>query len=363
MRFLFLNPFAGGSHRDFARGLIEHSRHDIDEMALPGRFWKWRMRGAALYFIQKIDSLSRYDGIIATDMMGVADFKALAGEKCPPILLYFHENQITYPLAPGEARDFQFGFTNIIGACAADRILFNSKTHFDDFFTHLPGFLKMMPEFSPMWVADAIREKSGVLYPGVRFPARPDHDFSRNDSPPLIIWNHRWEFDKNPGDFFEVLEKVQEKGHDFRLALLGENFQKVPKDFIRAREVFGDRIVCDGYAKSRRAYIDWLRRGSVAAGSARQENFGISVVEAARRGCLPLVPSRLSYPEIIPEKFHTCALWADKADFERKLIAFLKDPAAFLGIREEIAGAMGVFSWENLIGSYDRALEDLASSS
>ena len=28
---------------------------------------------------------------------------------------------------------------------------------------------------------------------------------------PLILWNHRWEYDKNPTDFFKVLYKMQEK--------------------------------------------------------------------------------------------------------------------------------------------------------
>ena len=48
-RFLLLEPFFGGSHREFAEGLIEHSRHAIELRTLPARFWKWRLRGAALY--------------------------------------------------------------------------------------------------------------------------------------------------------------------------------------------------------------------------------------------------------------------------------------------------------------------------
>ena len=47
---------------------------------------------------------------------------------------------------PLETRDYQYGFTDITSALAADRILFNSKTHFRTFFDTLPHFLKMMPE-------------------------------------------------------------------------------------------------------------------------------------------------------------------------------------------------------------------------
>jgi hypothetical protein len=36
--FLFLEPFFGGFHREFARGLVAHSRHQIDLLTLPARF-------------------------------------------------------------------------------------------------------------------------------------------------------------------------------------------------------------------------------------------------------------------------------------------------------------------------------------
>ena len=36
LTFLFLEPFFGGSHRDFAEGLIAHTSHKIELMTLPG---------------------------------------------------------------------------------------------------------------------------------------------------------------------------------------------------------------------------------------------------------------------------------------------------------------------------------------
>jgi len=83
-----------------------------------------------------------------------------------------HENQLTYPLAPHETMDYQYGFTNITTALAAERILFNSRTHFDAFFHHVPGFIKMMPDCRPFWAVNAIRRKAAVLYPGCPFPAQ-----------------------------------------------------------------------------------------------------------------------------------------------------------------------------------------------
>jgi glycosyltransferase involved in cell wall biosynthesis len=365
LKFLFLESFFGGSHRDFAQGLISHSRHRIDLIKLPARFWKWRMRGAALYFVKKIPSLRDYNGLITTDLMSLSDFKALWGQFCPPSLVYFHENQLTYPLAPGESMDFQYGFTDITTALAADRVLFNSRTHFDAFFSSLPEFLKMMPEYRPTWVIEAIRNKTGVLYPGCHFPAadlRLPRSVPETDEPPLIIWNHRWEFDKNPSAFFEAIDAVLERGLDFRLALLGENFQMVPKAFIAARERLKNRIVWYGYEASKEKYHQWLMKGNIVISTANQENFGISVVEAIRYGCIPLLPDRLSYPEIIPKAFHDDFLYKDQTELIEKLCFLILNFSQFEVKRQNLSEAMCRFAWEELIDQYDAVLEKLAET-
>ncbi|MBT8332498.1 MAG: DUF3524 domain-containing protein [Deltaproteobacteria bacterium] len=361
LKFLFLEPFFGGSHREYARGLVTHSRHKIDLVTLPARFWKWRMRGAALYFIKKAPSLNRYDGLLTTGLMSVSDFKALSKDPCPPILTYFHETQLTYPLAPGEHMDFQFGFTDITTALAADRILFNSQTHKDAYFSHLPGFLKMMPEYRSLWLVDKIRSRADVLYPGCRFPADdlPGIDSPRG-SPPLIIWNHRWEFDKSPDQFFEALDAALANGAAFRLALLGENFQAVPKAFERARERYGERIVQYGYVQSRKEYIQWLQQGAIVISTARQENFGIAVIEAVRYGCVPLLPNRLAYPEIIPPQFHSAVLYEDIGDLVQKLIRLLTHHLEYQDLRSQLSSHMAQFAWPNLLDRYDEELERLA---
>ncbi|MGD9332570.1 MAG: DUF3524 domain-containing protein [Desulfobacterales bacterium] len=359
--FLFLESFYGGSHRAFADGLRDHSRHHIDLLALPARFWKWRMRGAALHFINKVPALEPYDGLITTDLMAVSDFKALAGQRCPPILVYFHENQLTYPLAPGEQMDYQFGFTDITTALAADMVRFNSQTHCESFFSGLPGFLKMMPEFHPTWVIDAIRAKSDVLYPGCAFTgtATASGETQASDVP-LIIWNHRWEFDKNPSSFFDALDAVRDQGGNFHLALLGENCQTVPKVFIRARERYGDSILQYGYVPTQAAYYDWLRRGSIVVSTAQQENFGISVVEAVRFGCFPLLPDRLAYPEVIPASYHPQVLYQNQADLVSKLLHLVTRFDDYRKLRISLAKAMDQFAWDNLIADYDSLLDRLS---
>jgi len=319
------------------------------------------MRGAALYFLKKIPSIESYDGLITSNMMSLSDFRSLLRPRCPPSLVYFHESQITYPPAPGDTMDVHFGFTDMTTALTADRILFNSQTHFDAFFETLPKFLKMMPDFRPAWAVDEIRFRAGVLHPGCILPKIEKDVQTLKTKPPLIIWNHRWEFDKNPKDFFLALDEMVKRGLDFNLALLGENFQNRPKEFKVARKRYGEKIVAYGHEPSRAVYESWLRRGTVVISTAWQENFGISMVEAISAGCIPLLPHRLSYPEIIPGVFHNDFLYRNQEELVEKLAHVLS--GTFLSEEEmaEIRFEMGRFSWGRIIAEYDNELQKLAS--
>lgn len=360
--FLFLEPFFGGSHRDFAEGLAAASRHRIDLMTMSARFWRWRMGGAALHFVRRLPDLSMYDGIIASSLLSLCDLKALAPGPCPPVLAYFHENQLTYPVSPGETRDIPAAWTNVTTALAADRALFNSRSHEEAFFEALPGLVRMMPDYRPGWVSEAIRRKASVLYPGCRFPARRGPLVPWNpEEPPLVVWNHRWEHDKNPQAFFEALDALMDRGISFRLALLGERFRKAPEAFLLARDRYGIRLVQYGYVSSREEYLDWLKQGTVVVSTAFQENFGMAVVEAIRCGCIPLLPERLSYPELVPPAFHRDCLYTHATDLVAKLSALVSTPSRFEHLREPLSRAMERFSWEQCISRYDRILEELAA--
>jgi glycosyltransferase involved in cell wall biosynthesis len=359
LRILLLEPFYGGSHKDVADGLKTHSRHDIDLLTLPDRFWKWRLRGAALYWAGRLESPDAYDGLLVTSLMSLADLKAIWAERCPPAIVYFHENQLSYPLAPGERMDYQYGFTNISTALSAERLLFNSHHHLQAFIGALPGFLSMMPDCRPNWIKEAIAAKSTVVYPGCHFVPDLRRPSTRNTRSPLIIWNHRWEHDKDPEAFFLALEAMQQNGIDFELALLGEAFGKKPAVFETAARHFGDRIVQYGRVPSRKEYYHWLQRGSIVVSTARQENFGIAVVEAMAHGCLPLLPARLSYPEILPESLHADFLYESQKDLEVRLAHLLSHWAEYAPKRRELAAAMSVHSWPNAVEAFDRELDRL----
>ncbi|MGM0643835.1 MAG: tRNA-queuosine alpha-mannosyltransferase domain-containing protein [Thermodesulfobacteriota bacterium] len=361
LRILFLEPFFGGSHKDFALGWQEHSVHQIELITLPDRFWKWRMRGAALHFVPEALASEPFDALVATDMMNVGDFRAIAHKSDIPILLYFHENQLTYPEGPGEKRETRFAYINITSALAADRVLFNSRFHFNLFFQAARSMMQSVPDHCPDWIMEEILEKSGVAYPGCRFPPGKVDAASADPEPPLVVWNHRWEWDKQPDVFFSVLRGIRDADIPFRLALLGESYEKIPKVFQNAKEEFADQIAVFGYVESRCEYLDFLEKGAVTVSTAVQENFGISVVEAVRMGCFPLLPDRLSYPEIIPDRFHDQVLYSGTEDLDKKLRHLLLHSDEYDGSRKELSKSMEKFSWELMVPEYDNLVADMAS--
>ena len=117
---------------------------------------------------------------------------------------------------------------------------------------------------------------------------------ARSDQPPLILWNHRWEYDKNPEEFFRALFALQEQGIEFELAVLGESYKKHPPIFSEAKTRLAEQIVHWGYAESFAEYAKWLWRADILPVTSIHDFFGISVVEAIYCGCTPLLPKRLA---------------------------------------------------------------------
>jgi glycosyltransferase involved in cell wall biosynthesis len=361
VNIIFVESFYGGSHKSFLDGLLKYSRHNITPITLPSRFWKWRLRSAALHIAEEYgEALRQADLIIATDLINLADLKALSRFACPSIL-FLHENQLTYPTPEGEKPELNFGFTNLVSALAADRCLFNSRYHFQEFDYALKHFINDIPEFAPEMAHQQVMSKSQVIYMGIDFS-----EFRRrpvlNNPKPIILWNHRWEFDKQPGVFFKQMYKLAEEGLDFELLLLGENFQVHPKEFIEAREKLGPRIRQFGYAESPYDYSRFLALADIVVSTAIQENFGFAVIEAMHCHTLPLLPNRLSYPEILPEKFHDLCLYDNEAELESKLRRLLREYRQLHEARAAIAQAMAAFDWKKRIEEFDALFEEMAKS-
>lgn len=320
MKVLALEPWYGGSHRRFLDGLAAHSRHDIRSVTMAARFWKWRMQGGSLTLAQKtleaLRSGYRPDVIFASSMVNLPAFVALTRGELDrtPIVLYFHENQLTYPRrGDDEGQDFTYAYINYLSALTADKVVFNSAFHRDEFFEALPLLLRRFPDYTPLATIGDLKGKSDVLHLGLDLAALDSHapiDDRRDKGPPVVLWNHRWEHDKNPEAFFRVMNRLDDAGSRFRLILAGEHFEVQPPEFEKAFSRYAERIIHYGYVENLAEYAGLLHRADIVVSTAIHEFFGVAIMEAIRCGCHPVLPNRLTYPELIPEELHRPLLHA-----------------------------------------------------
>lgn len=376
MNVLALEPWYGGSHRNFLDGLIRHSRHQYHSLTLSARFWKWRMHGGAVSMARKaiewVEEGNKPDVIFATDMVNVPAFLALTRGHLSdvPVVYYLHENQLTYPLREGVERDYTYAYINYLSCLAADRIVFNSQFHHDEFLEALPVLLRTFPDYNHLHSVQEIREKSEVLHLGMSLRAHDKYAGTKSiratrqhSQAPIVLWNQRWEYDKNPDAFFKLMNRLDDAGCSFQLILAGEHFEEQPKEFEKAFERYAERILHYGYAEDFAEYSSLLHRADIIVSTAIHEFFGIAVLEAIYCGCHPLLPNRLSYPELIPSTLqrpllHAPTLYDDDEALFRILFSILKGEERPLPL-ETLHEVCEHLDWESHVDLYDNMLDDV----
>ncbi|KPK27478.1 MAG: hypothetical protein AMJ61_05415 [Desulfobacterales bacterium SG8_35_2] len=310
MKILVLEPYYGGSHKTFLDGLQAHLPFDFMLLTLPARKWKWRMRLAAPFYADKITALfkeKKIDVIFCSSFVDVATLRSLLpGHLCKlPFYTYFHENQFAYPVRKTDERDLHFALTNLTTALASDKVAFNTTYNMQTFLKGVENILKVCPDIKLEGVMEKIEAKVSILNPGIDF-SQIDNAVQlqrKNSTFPVIIWNHRWEHDKNPKLFFKTLFELDEQGFDFKLIILGQAFRRKPLIFSEAQSKLPHKIIHCGYVESRDEYARLLTMGDIVVSTAKHEFYGISVIEAVRAGCYPLLPNSLSYPELFPAQY------------------------------------------------------------
>ena len=362
-----IEPFFTGSHAAWATEYAQHSEHNVDILSLSGNYWKWRMHGGAVTLERKLLASDAVpDLLLVTDMLDLTTFLALTRHKTAslPVVIYFHENQLCYPWSPKDRdilqkREHHYGFINYSSALAADLVVFNSTYHQKVFFDELPRFLKQFPDCNELGTVATIRGKSRVLPLGVDFQKFQNLELQQQrkehrDHAPLILWNHRWEYDKNPDEFFQALFVLNEQGLDFRVAILGESFRQNYPIFETARMKLGNKVVHYGYAEEFLEYAQWLHRADIVPVTSHHDFFGASLVEALYCGCYPLLPKRLTYPELVPYKEYPELFYDDFQELIEKLTWSLHNIET---IRlQNFRHCIEQYSWQNMAPEYDMVL-------
>ena len=304
----------------------------------------------------------RWDLIYASTFVNLAEFYGMAGEAVAgvPSIVYFHENQLVYPNRHEAEWDYQFPLTNITSELTADACLFNTEWTMRTFLDEIPGFLSKFPDHHPKGVVEAIEHKSSVLAPpfdpfpfdkvvgGEGVTAAPRGERVR------IVWPHRWEHDKNPDAFFAAVSALASEGLDFEVAVAGQAFRDVPESIASASETLGNRLVHVGAPSTREEYAALLAGSDIAVSTARNEFFGLAMLEAAYAGCYPLVPDRLAYPEIYPAEF--------RYDTTEALVARLRSLVLERPVPGQGRRVAEEFTFDRLIPSYERILISVVES-
>lgn len=310
---LAFESFDSGSHRQVRDLIDRHSRFDWRWVTLPGRGWKWRMRTGAVELVDRLGDPEgdewggwRPDVVFATSLVSLGDLVAQLPRawRGAAVVLYMHENQLVYPVraefAADDDRDLQYPVTNLMSMLAADRVLFNSRWNMESFIDGIGDVVGRSPEGSLRDVGSRLRERSVVAWPPVDLPREPEAAPKRVlHNAPVVVWPHRWEHDKGPDLLLEAARAA--RGHcPLKWVLLGEQFREVPEAIRVFQDEFGSDILHAGRIEDRSEYLAMLASCDWVLSTARHEFFGVAVVEAMWMGCLPWLPDRLSYPELLP---------------------------------------------------------------
>ncbi len=345
--------FDAGSHRSVRQLISAHSRHEWTWLTRPARGWKWRMRLAAVELLdQAADRLEEpIDAIVATSLMSVADLRAMLPGRLrgTPVILYMHENQAAYPLSDhpkvDPKRDVHFALTNLTSILAADLVIWNSHWNKSSF---LEGMGRILRQASAVELAgwqQKVQRRSRVIWPPIEPPPGALHNRSQAGGGGAVgvVWPHRWEHDKGPEELLEIADRYSEP-LDLRWTILGWQYPDIPPALAELRSRFAARIDHFGFEPDRRRYWEHLARADWVLSTARHEYFGIAVAEALLAGCLPWLPSRLSYPELLPP--------------EARDLSPMKPPADRQGVIEMIRAHLEPALAPNAVARIDEAVED-----
>ncbi|CAJ1078509.1 glycosyltransferase-like domain-containing protein 1 isoform X1 [Xyrichtys novacula] len=348
-------PFYGGSHKQLI-DLLKENVTDAAVFTLPAKKWHWRARTAALYFSQNIPTCQSYRVLFSSSVLNLCELVALRPDLARlKKVLYFHENQLVYPVRKEQERDFQYGYNQVLSCLVADVVVFNSAFNMESFLSSISSFMKKIPDHRPRDLDLLIRPKCEVLsfplqLPDVssflpehkilRTPGAPSHvdditrvqeelrpagsdqdhqsrsdqdhqsrwdqdHQSRSDQlrPLHIVWPHRWSHDKDPELFFSTLIKLKEKKLQFHVSVLGETFTDVPEIFAEARRQLDSHVAHWGFLPAKDDFLKVLCAADVVVSTAKHEFFGVAMLEAVHCGCYPLCPKALVYPEIFPAEY------------------------------------------------------------
>lgn len=381
MKVLLLSAYDADSHRSWWKGLHNaFDQWDWTVLTLPARYFSWRIRGNSLTwaFQERATLEQSYDLLVVTSMTDLSALRGFVPSLASiPTLVYFHENQFDYPNSDRAKVSVEPQILNIYTALCADHILFNTAFNRDSFLRGTAQLLRRLPDQIPSGVVDQLSERSSVLsVPIADACYRPTSvsaeevaamwqlkAISRGESkvssnPLKLLWAARWEYDKGPELLLRILQQLSARGIDFKLCVLGQKFRRSPEVFAQIEQQFAPQLVQFGYEDSATRYRQWLSSADMVVSTALHEFQGLAVLEAMAAGCTPILPNRLSYPELVSSDF---LFDVSAADVTVQASAAV-DLISRLQIQPKAVETPDI-SWSKLTPNYRQVIESITSVS
>ena len=308
MRVLLLSAYDAPSHKRWREGLISYcSDYDWQVLALPARYFSWRIRGNPLsWWSEHRDVLSQdFDVLIATSMVDLSTMIALFPNLSHvPRLLYFHENQFAYPVSSAQHKSVEPAMVSIYAALTATRLCFNSEYNRQTFLQGVTNLLSKMPDHVPLDLAEILTSKSEVLAVPLEDVCFCVCENKHEREYGHIVWNHRWEYDKSPDRLLALIKQLPEH-LPLTFHIVGQSFRQQPAEFTEIHQLLVERnwLGCWGYMDDVNAYRALLQRSHMVLSTAIHDFQGLAVLEAVAAGACPIVPDRLAYQELFPSTY------------------------------------------------------------
>ncbi len=357
MRVLLVEPHFGGSHRAWAEGYQRHSAHEVSLAVHAGTNWRWRLRGGSVTLAEAAEAWVAEHGVpdvvLASSPLDIAAFAGLTRLflGAVPIVAYLHENQVTYPHPSAADTDTDVAWRTWTSLVAADHVVVNSRHHRQELADGLTRLVRHAPDHPQAHLLDGVLEGIEVVPVGVELPEPGPR---RAGGTPRVIWNHRWDADKNPEVFVRAIERILADGSPVEVVLGGTDHWDGGQRRADAADRLGDAVVAVGPFDDA-AYRRHLASADIAVSVADHDYFGVAIVEAIAAGCVPVLPNRLAYPELIPDAFHD-TVFHPAGGFRRRLAQVVDDLDGAQAAIDGLAEAMSAFGWSRVAPLLDASL-------
>lgn len=343
-------------------------------LSLPPRHFSWRVRGNPLYWaLEERETLeTAYDLVIATSMVDLATLRGLVPRLAVvPTVLYFHENQFEYPIverktdAEGRSQRsnnlLEAQMVSLYSALAADRLVFNSDYNLNSFHSGCEALLTRLPDKVPAGVVSLLRDKSSVIpVPLKSVVSNAEEDSIWGDQSTVypqralrLVWVGRFEYDKGGDSLLKILQQLELTELHYELAIIGQQFRSSPQEFKHIESQFAHRLVQFGYIESRSDYLSALAGADIVLSTALHEFQGLAILEAIAAGCIPIVPNRLVYPEIIPEAHCYTSVMNDMQSEAESAVTLLCKHARLIAIGSGNQPDISPFTSAELVSQYE----------